>query len=154
MAPDRVPLEASRPARIAAAGDRADPAPSLAVDATIVVRRRPDSKTGERMERILRGEAPAMAREEADQALAADPEDLRRITEFAADCGLSVVEVDPARRIVRVAGTVAQMESAFGVKLCFDGQHLFYEDALTVPSVLAGIIVSVLGLDQRPIAAP
>ena len=136
-----------------AAAERSEPEPSLAVDATIVVRRRADWKTGERVEKILRGEAPAMAREEADQALAADPEDMRRISEFAADCGLSIVEVNPARRIIRVAGTVAQMESAFGVKLRFDGRHLFYEDALTVPSILAGIIVGVLGLDQRPAAA-
>ena len=94
-----------------------------------------------------------MAREEADQVLAADPEDLRRITAFAAGYGLSVVEEDPARRAVRVAGTVAQMDAAFGVKLRSDGRHLFYEGTLTVPAALADIVVAVLGLDQRPVAA-
>lgn len=130
------------------------PSPSLAVDATIVVRRRPGAIAGERVEKILRGEAPAMAREEADQTLAADPADLRRITEFAADYGLSVVEEDAARRAVRVAGTVAQMEAAFGVKLRSDGGHLFYQGALTVPATLSDTVVAVLGLDQRPVAHP
>lgn len=91
-----------------------------------------------------------MPREEADQVLAADPGDLRRITAFATNYGLSVVEEDSARRTVRVAGTVAQMESAFGVKLHSDGTHLFYDGALTIPASLEDIVVAVLGLDQRP----
>ena len=153
MAPYRVPLEASRSPRLAGLEEHADPPATLAVAATITVRRHTGSKIGERVEKILRGEAPAMPREEADHALAADPGDLSRITEFAAGYSLSVVEEDSARRVVRVAGTVAQMESAFGVKLLWDGTHLFYEGALTIPASLEGIVVAVLGLDQRPAAS-
>jgi kumamolisin len=153
MAPDRVPLEASRSAETTGPADSADPPPSLAIAATIVARRRGDSNAGKRIEKILRGEAPPMPRDEADQALSADPADLRRITDFAAGYGLSVVEIERGRRTVRVAGTVAQMESAFGVKLRWDGKHLFYKGALTTPASLAGIVVAVLGLDQRPAAS-
>jgi kumamolisin len=77
--------------------------------------------------------------------LAADPGDLDRVTEFAAAQALTVVESSPARRSVRVAGTVAQMEAAFGVRLetCEIGgrEYICYEGPLSIPAALDGIIV-------------
>lgn len=97
-----------------------------------------------------------MPREAAEESLGADPEDLRRVADFAASEGLSVIETSAARRSVRVAGTVAQMESSFQVRLlsaASDGkEYLYYEGTLSIPSALAGVIVGVLGLDQRPVA--
>ena len=56
-------------------------------------------------------------------------------------------------------GLTAQMQAAFGVTLEVVGdaasqQHITYQGPLTVPKQLDGIIVAVLGLDQRPVAKP
>jgi kumamolisin len=78
------------------------------------------------------------------------------VTAFAAAQGLTILEADRARRSVRVAGRVAQMEAAFGawLRLCESGgrEYICYEGTLSIPAKLEGIIVAVLGLDQRPVA--
>lgn len=157
MSNDRVSLEASRP-HPGGAGlhNRTDPAPSQSVDVTILVRRRPASGTEPRIEAILRGEAQPISRGDAAEFLGADPVDLQKVAAFATSYGLTVTESSPAKRTAKVSGTVAQMEAAFGVKLhsCeIAGKvYLSYESALTIPASLDGIIVGVLGLDQRPVA--
>jgi kumamolisin len=97
-----------------------------------------------------------MSREEAAKALGADPAHLQLVARFARSHGLEVTESNGAERSVKIAGTVAQMEAAFGVKLRQSRSggrcYLCYDGPLTIPSPLAGIIESVLGLDQRPIA--
>jgi kumamolisin len=128
------------------------------VDATILVRRRPAKGIEPRIEAILRGEAPPLSRENAAEFLDADPVDLQKVASFAASYGLTVTESSPAKRTAKVSGTVSQMEAAFGIKLysCeIAGKvYLFYESALTIPASLDGIIIGVLGLDQRPVARP
>jgi len=88
--------------------------------------------------------------------LSADRGDMDRVTEFAAAHGLTIVESSLARRSVQVAGTVTQMEAAFSVRLqtCEIGgrEYICYEGPLSIPAALDGIIVAVLGLDQRPAA--
>jgi kumamolisin len=158
LSDDRVPLEASRLHEAAGfQGGTAVP-PSQSVEATILVRRRPAAGAGQRIEAILRGEEPTLSREQAAEALGADPEDLRRVVDFAASYGLAVTESSPAKRSVKVSGTVAQMEAAFGVNLrgCRAGEktYLCYQGALTIPASLDQVVVGVLGLDQRPVAQP
>jgi len=152
----RIPLEASRSHIPASLGAEPDPDPSARIEATIMVRRRPDSGSSGRLDAILRGEAPAMSREEAAASLGADPEDFDRVMAFAAAEGLSVVESNLARRSLRVAGTVALLEAAFGTRLrsreIDGGVYICYEGALSIPAELDGIVVAVLGLDQRPVA--
>jgi kumamolisin len=155
METDRVSLEASR-LNLEAGLEGHAASPSAQAEATILIRRRPDARATDRMERILQGEAAAMPREVAEESLGADPEDLRRVADFAALEGLSVIETSAARRSVRVAGTVARMDSCFQVHLLSTvsngKEFLYYEGTLSIPSTLAGVIVGVLGLDQRPIA--
>jgi kumamolisin len=149
----RVPLEASR-SRIAA-GERAAgvPDPSAKMEAGILVRRRPHAG---QLDAILSGEAPPLSREEAAATLGADPADLERVIPFAQSYGLTIVEANAAKRTVRVSGTVSQMESAFGTTLqsCETGGRLYtcYNGVLSIPASLDGVIVAVLGLDQRPVA--
>jgi kumamolisin len=159
MPDSRVPLEASR-SRIAA-GQCATgvPDPSARMEATILVRRRPHAArlgAAKNIAAILRGEAPALSREEAAASLGADPDDLELVTSFAKSHGLGVLEASAAKRTVRVSGTVAQMEAAFGITLqsCEIGDRAYncYEGVLSIPNALDGIIVAVLGLDQRPVA--
>ena len=68
-------------------------------------------------------------------------------------------EISKAQRLVRLNGTVAQMETAFGVRLhravtlegvSFRGR----EGPVCVPADLAGVVEGVLGLDDRPVARP
>jgi kumamolisin len=152
----RIPLEASRAQIPAGLGAGPDPDPAARLETTIMVRRRADPAASGRLDAILRGEAPALSREEAAASLGADPEDFDRVTAFAAAAGLTVVESNSARRSVRVAGTVARMEVAFDIRLltCEIAGHIYicYEGALSIPAELDGIIVAVLGLDQRPVA--
>ncbi|HEY7389645.1 MAG TPA: protease pro-enzyme activation domain-containing protein [Bryobacteraceae bacterium] len=152
MPEPRVPLEASR-SRIAA-GERAAgvPDPSAPMEASILVRRR--SHPGQ-LDAILSGEAPPLSREEAAATLGADPADLERVIAFAQSYGLTIVESNAVRRTVRVSGTVSQMESAFGITLrsCETGGRSYtcYDGVLSIPAALEGIVVAVLGLDQRPV---
>jgi kumamolisin len=152
----RITLGASRAHIPASLGAKRDPDPSACMEATIIVRRRPDSGSSGRVDAILRGEAPAMSREEATASLGADPKDFERVMEFATAEGLTLVESDLARRSIRVAGTAAQMEAAFGTRLrsceIAGREYICYEGALSIPAELEGVIVAVLGLDQRPVA--
>ncbi len=110
----------------------------------------------QRIDEILRGEAPPVPREQAAEMLGADPADVAKVEAFAARYGLTVTESTPAMRSVKVSGTVAQMEAAFESKLhCCEiagKPHLCYEGALTIPAELDQVITGVLGLDQRPVA--
>lgn len=83
---------------------------------------------------------------------------IAELCEFAKAHTLTVKEQDPARRLVKLAGTVGDLEKAFGTKLdryehqgcCFRART----GVLSVPQPLAGKIEAVLGLDDRPAATP
>jgi kumamolisin len=84
----------------------------------------------------------------------ADPADLDQVSNFAQRHGLQVVETDPARRSVRLSGSIAAMQSAFGVQL-HDYRHQgstyrLRQGPVYLPSELHGIVTSVFGLDNRP----
>ncbi|WP_263383337.1 S53 family peptidase [Granulicella arctica] len=91
---------------------------------------------------------------------AADKADLKLIKAFATEYGLTV-EKDtpkPERRTVLISGSAAAMQKAFGVTLkqvtTDSGSFRIREGAIYVPSELAGVVVAVLGLDNRPQAQP
>jgi kumamolisin len=54
-------------------------------------------------------------------------DDIRLLTEFAVDNGLTVSEVDPARRLVKLSGPASKMQAAFGTTLGVytDGKQQF-----------------------------
>ncbi len=109
----------------------------------------------------------------ADPAMAADPQqrrlarhaqraalhrdDIDRVAAFAAAHGLHVA-AEPARRLVRLSGTAAQMERAFGTTLrAFRGEGGIFRvrtAPLFLPRPLHEVVESVLGLDTRPLARP
>ena len=98
------------------------------------------------------------ARFNADHA--ADPAAVALVNRFATEFGLEV-EADtpaPGRRTMKLTGTVADMQRAFGVTLShatIDGQTYRVRDGdIVVPSELQGYVVAVLGLDNRPQAKP
>jgi kumamolisin len=128
------------------------------VNVTIVLRRSQASGASpDAGEQLLSGKTPRLSREEAAQAIAADPNDMAAVHSFIQQYGLTIVEENAQLRTVRVEGTVQQMEKAFGVQLrvakdAKGQQYLSYEGSIMVPKPLAGIIAAVLGLDQRPVA--
>ena len=126
----------------------------LTISPTIVIRRA--KRAGDVSEQLLSGSL-RMSRDEAEAFLRVDPADLAAVQAFAQGYGLRVIAENAEARTVQVEGSVTQVGQAFGVeiKLRVDAQgqkYLSYRGELTVPGDLAGIVMAVLGLDQRPVA--
>jgi kumamolisin len=98
-----------------------------------------------------------LSRDEFAKRFAADPQDIAKVEAFAAQYGLRVVEESAARAMVRVSGTVAQLQTAFDVELkTFASEQESYRGrtgAVHLPDELQGVVEAVLGLDNRPQAA-
>lgn len=81
-------------------------------------------------------------------------QDVAAVTQFATARGLRVIEQAPARRTVRLSGTVQQFNTAFDVELqVFEydgGSYRGRTGPVHVPDELHGIVEAVLGLDNRP----
>jgi kumamolisin len=98
------------------------------------------------------------ARFNADHA--ADPAAVALVKRFAKEFGLKVEASTPApgRRTIKLTGTVANMQRAFGVSLShmtIDGKTCRVRDgSIYLPAELQGYVVGVLGLDNRPQAIP
>jgi kumamolisin len=94
----------------------------------------------------------------------ADPDDAQLVAEVLGEYGLTVTEFHLPSRRLKVSGTIAAMQSAFGTPLTAvrsphpDGsghvQHRYRTGSLSVPARLSGIITAVVGLDDRPAARP
>ena len=89
----------------------------------------------------------------------ANPESVKLVKTFAKEFGLTAEPVaKPGRCTVLLSGTVAAMQKAFGVTLVQqqsdEGLFRVREGAITLPEELAGHVVAVLGLDNRPQAKP
>ena len=90
----------------------------------------------------------------------ADPAAVQLVKRFAKEFALTVQPRTPApgRRTIKLTGTVANMQRAFGVSLqhkMIDGEtYRVREGGINLPSELQGYVVAVLGLDNRPQAKP
>jgi kumamolisin len=161
MSDQRVPLPGSAPSPHAEAG--AQPRWSSAVDAnekasvTITLRRRHDSAAADMEKQLLSGQGRSIPREQAAEQISADPRDITAVRSFLEQHGLTVTEENAAARTLKAEGTVQQLGEAFSTRIGWfedsaGGRHMSYEGSLSIPQSLADIIVSVVGLDQRPIA--
>lgn len=122
------------------------PDPQSTVYVTVVLRRR--------QAELPRLGSETVSRQDFAQLYGADPADVRRMEQFAADNNLTIVEVNLARRAVRLSGTVANMNEAFATELRIfqspAGNFRGRTGQLFVPIDLSEIIVGVFGLDERP----
>lgn len=98
-----------------------------------------------------------VTREEWAAAHGADPKDVAAVRAFAESYGLTVGEVDLARRSMKLRGTVQAVADAFeaqiaGVYTPSEGENRYRgrTGPLTVPAELDGVITAVLGIDDRP----
>jgi len=104
--------------------------------------------------------AEPLTREQFREAYGADPADIQKIEDFANTHGLDVVQSSVSQRAVRLSGTVAAMQGAFGVRLksyqMTDSKLRFRgrSGTISVPKELDSVIEGVFGLDNRPQARP
>ena len=84
----------------------------------------------------------------------ASTDSLKVVQGFAREFGLTVDSVHAARRTVRLSGTTALMEKAFGVGLTQQkvggATYRVREGVITLPEEVATHVLAVLGLDDRP----
>jgi len=115
---------------------------------------------------LLKGQdsAPAEVGPFHTQAQVAQPnaKQISDVELFAKKNGLSIASVDPDTRTVKLSGSAANYQKAFGVELneykdpADTGGKTFrgYEGTLSLPKNLAGSVDGVLGLSNRPLAKP
>jgi kumamolisin len=85
--------------------------------------------------------------------LAADSTEIQAVTDFVANHSLDVDSIDPVARTIRVSGSAADVEKAFGLPT--DSlKSLDYHGAVNLPAPLNRMVMAVLGLNQTPIAKP
>lgn len=135
----------------------ADPAEVLSV--TIHLRRRPGAP--ELPDQQYWADTPPdertyLSRADFAGTYGASPDDVDSVSAFAREHGLEVQESDLAQRIIRVSGTTAQVNQAFGVELGHyetpAGRYRGREGYISVPTGLAEVIEGVFGLDNRQVA--
>ena len=124
------------------------------IDATVVLRRR-----AELPESFVRGPQTLTGPELAER-YGADPADIARVVDVLGRFGLDVPDVDARSRRIRVEGEARAMRAAFGCALCAAApsapgaaagpRHRYRTGQLQVPAELDGIVIAVLGLDNRP----
>lgn len=128
--------------------------PDQQIVASVVLRRR--ASAAELGEKLLAGVTEPISREDAAE-IGADPQDIAAVRDFVDLNGLKIVNENPSARTLRIEGTIQQMDHAFGVQMAWfensQGERfLSYRGTISIPETLQGIIIAVLGLDQRPVA--
>jgi len=117
------------------------------MDVTVLVRRRPDSRS--------KGPVPGrrIRREEFTAHRGADPADIRAIEAYARECKLTVLKTDLEGRRVRLRGRVHDFARAFSPTLGtlrVGGRSVRVRTgSLWMPADLERIIVGIIGFDER-----
>ena len=147
----REPLPASTPA------GAVDPAEQL--ELTIVTRRTAS------LPRNADGTPVRMSRAELRSQYGTNPVELDLIASVLTEHepAITVTSRDPASRRLTITGPAGALAAAFGTELSLvtstapDGStvtHRYRSGTLQIPAELDGLIMAVLGLDDRPQAAP
>jgi len=131
--------------------------PAERMEVTLVLRRRAELPPD-----VLEG-GRTLSSQELAERYGGDPADVERVRSVLAQHGLEVVAADPASRRLTVAGSAGALGDVFGAGLTrvtspdpvTGGEvvHRHREGPLRIPAELDGIVVAVLGLDDRPQAA-
>ncbi len=133
----------------------ADPGRKLTVSLRLRPRASPPASTTARVPVKSR---QFLSREKYAQQYGATTADLDSVAAFATAHHLTVAETDAGRRTIVLAGTVAQINAAFGISLqtfrAGDVSYFGHAGPASVPVELADIVESVHGLDTRPLAHP
>jgi kumamolisin len=153
-------LAGSERAPLAGAREIGPANPNEKVDVTIRLRSRAGKKPIVNAEAFTKpiAKRTILSRKEFEQQHGADPDSIARVEAFAREHKLTVKEKSAGRRTVILSGTVAAMNSAFGVELKqFEhpsGQYRGRTGPVHIPNELQDVIEGVFGLDNRPQAKP
>lgn len=99
-----------------------------------------------------------VSRAEFADRFGADPTDIQLVTRVLTGYGLTVESADARTRLVKVTGALGTLSEVFGaplrrVRAPYDGgtvEYRYREGELRLPAELAGVVLAVLGLDDRP----
>src|SRR5580692_2988119 len=155
--PELVPLSGSERSELPSATPAATPLdPSEVITVTVVLRRRAEVPSE------LINTTATIDTAELGERYGANPADATLVADVLGRYGLTVTEFQLGSRRLKVSGMIAAMSAAFGTTLTAvtsdrpDGSgrvtHRYRTGTLSVPAELSGIIVAVLGLDDRPAA--
>jgi kumamolisin len=102
----------------------------------------------------LPGQRHYLTDQEFGASFGADQEELNKIAQWAKASGLEMVDSSARTRRVRVRGTIAAINDAFGTELMEyehpgHGRYRGRQGNLHVPADLVGIVEGVFGLDNR-----
>ncbi|MDT8915278.1 S53 family peptidase [Amycolatopsis sp. PS_44_ISF1] len=119
------------------------------VTATVVVRRRAELDP-----ELVAGPGTITPGELAERYGAAE-EDLRHVQAVLTAAGLLITATHAGSRRLSVSGSAQAMAQVFGTELNLvrypgSGEHRARSGDLHLPAELAGVVVGVLGLDERP----
>jgi kumamolisin len=141
---------------------KTDPKKSITV--SIYLRRNPSTageaaSTIEKLSEQPLKERHYLSKPQLAAMFGADPQEMQAVKDWAKSCKLKVVDADAAKRRVKVSGTVAAINKAFGLQLNDyhhpDGyEYRGREGHVHVPEKLYGVVESVLGLDTRRVGRP
>lgn len=148
----KIALKGSDKRLIPGSVEAGKPDPHEKIDVTVVLRGKAHRPQPGRVRRIARHEYEALYGPEASH--------LALLKSFAAEHNLAVGAHQHGSRHVRLTGTLAAMENAFGVNLAqykVEHRNLLYrgrQGTVQIPEELESFVVAVLGLDNRPQAKP
>jgi kumamolisin len=131
----------------------------VAPDETVAVTVRLRRAKKLNLSKMLARAAKPMSREQAAAQFGASAADAEVVKEFAREHGLTVGQVDLARRSITISGPAEAMQKAFSVKLTAyrtrdSVRYRQREGGVMVPPKVKGVIEGVFGLDDRPQARP
>jgi kumamolisin len=143
----RTPIAGSERPPVPDAQRVGDTDPDRMADVTLTLRRRGGDPEG------------PVDRAEFAERFGADPGDIQRVEDFAAEHGLQVVAASTARRTVVVRGRLEDLSKAFDTSFELQehpqlGLFRARVGTVSVPTGIHDALESVLGLDDRPAAFP
>jgi kumamolisin len=85
----------------------------------------------------------------------ANNDDIERVLSFAKEMRLHLIEIDTSRSVIKLLGTVADLNKAFGIELMYF-KHLekkwhSHTGSIHIPEELKNIVSVIMGLDNRPV---
>lgn len=153
MTEHRVELPGSFRRPVAGAVPAAQAISAERIDVTLVLRRKAELDD----EQIAAG---TLSPQELAERFGASDDDIDLVTAALQAADATVVDVDKGSRRMRVSGTIAILEQLFGTTLeavqstdpttGTPVTHRHRSGSLSTPAALEGVVVAVLGLDDRP----